>query len=393
MFVNFGGGGYYFFSHAHWNGLTVADLVFPWFMFLMGVSMAFSLRGSQHRKQSIASLLWRMLRRAIILFSLGAFLVGEIDWSRVRIFGVLQYFAFSGLCVSSIALLGPKYDFHSRSLFFSWHHPIRRSTLFQPFVDVKYPVHSCRDVLVRLPEYVCVLVFPLVHVLLQSLLSVPGCPTGYMGPGGQLGSQGDHLYCTGGAHRYVDFQMFGRAHSYSGGTAIDTYRTDGYYDPEGFLGALNATFLTYLGLQSGRMLLAFATSTQRLLRFAVWGSVLCFIAACLCGFSRDGGVIPINKNMWSLSFVLLMAGSANFMLALSFFVVDVQGWYTGFPFQAVGMNSIFIYVMHEHFQGMPIPFAANVNTVGAQLAKNLWSVFLWCVVAVYLKKKGIFFVV
>lgn len=44
IFVNYGGGGYWYFAHSPWNGLTVADLVFPWFLWIMGVSLAISIR-------------------------------------------------------------------------------------------------------------------------------------------------------------------------------------------------------------------------------------------------------------------------------------------------------------------------------------------------------------
>ena len=52
IFVNDGGGGYFFFDHATWNGLQVADLVFPWFMWIMGAAMPISLRSSYRRNET-----------------------------------------------------------------------------------------------------------------------------------------------------------------------------------------------------------------------------------------------------------------------------------------------------------------------------------------------------
>lgn len=72
IFVNYGGGGYWFFDHSLWNGLTVADLVFPWFIWIMGVSLVFSFRG--RRKDSCLRQLYQILRRTIILFAVGLFL-------------------------------------------------------------------------------------------------------------------------------------------------------------------------------------------------------------------------------------------------------------------------------------------------------------------------------
>ena len=72
IFVNYGGGGYWFFNHSAWNGLTVADLVFPWFVWIMGVSVVFSYQS--RRKDQIWSRLYQVFRRSIILFGLGLFL-------------------------------------------------------------------------------------------------------------------------------------------------------------------------------------------------------------------------------------------------------------------------------------------------------------------------------
>ena len=71
IFVNYGGGGYYFFDHSLWHGLTVADLVFPWFVWIMGVSMVFSYKGRS--KDTFLSQLYQVVRRSIILIGLGLF--------------------------------------------------------------------------------------------------------------------------------------------------------------------------------------------------------------------------------------------------------------------------------------------------------------------------------
>lgn len=72
IFVNYGGGGYWFFDHSLWNGLTVADLVFPWFIWIMGVSLVFSFRG--RRKDTFLQQFYQILRRTFILFAVGLFL-------------------------------------------------------------------------------------------------------------------------------------------------------------------------------------------------------------------------------------------------------------------------------------------------------------------------------
>ena len=72
IFVNYGGGSYWFFNHSRWNGVTVADLVFPWFVWIMGVSIVFSYKG--RRKDPLWRRLYQVVRRTVILFGLGIFL-------------------------------------------------------------------------------------------------------------------------------------------------------------------------------------------------------------------------------------------------------------------------------------------------------------------------------
>jgi heparan-alpha-glucosaminide N-acetyltransferase len=71
VFVNYGGGSYWFFSHSLWDGLTVADLVFPWFVFLMGVSITLSLSSIMARPVVWSTMLYKIFRRTAILFALG----------------------------------------------------------------------------------------------------------------------------------------------------------------------------------------------------------------------------------------------------------------------------------------------------------------------------------
>ena len=94
IFVNYGGGGYWFFSHSRWHGLTVADLVMPWFMFMMGVSFTFSLKSLDRRGSSKRQMMMKVLLRCIKLFVIGLFLINQSDsWNGIRLPGVLQRFA------------------------------------------------------------------------------------------------------------------------------------------------------------------------------------------------------------------------------------------------------------------------------------------------------------
>ena len=81
------GGKYWFFEHAEWDGLTVADLLFPWFMWMMGVSMALSFEAM--RKQNVSKpILWKKtFQRSATLFGIGMFLANGYELSTWRIPG------------------------------------------------------------------------------------------------------------------------------------------------------------------------------------------------------------------------------------------------------------------------------------------------------------------
>eukprot|EP00300_Choanocystis_sp_HF-7_P009346 c16384_g1_i2.p1 GENE.c16384_g1_i2~~c16384_g1_i2.p1 ORF type:complete len:867 (+),score=180.26 c16384_g1_i2:32-2632(+) len=394
MFVNFGGGGYHFFQHSLWDGLTVADLVFPWFIWIMGVSSALSLQAAQNKETKITSLVRKALQRTIVLFCLGAFLTGQMDWQRMRIMGVLQYFAISYFFITMVAILGPKYNPVTRRIYFLWYSrsidPNRRFSNLFTTIPLPTDTSRFREFIPWWPEWVCIAILPLIGNLLATLLPVPGCPTGYLGPGGLYGSEGRHPYCTGGAHRYVDVSMFGLNHVYHSPTAQDMYGT-GAYDPEGVLGAFNAVLIAFHGLQVGRIFLSYPSSKSRCVRLLLWSLSLCLVAGLFSMFSQYDGAVPVNKNMWSISFALVMCGFACFVMCVVYVLVDVRQWWSGEPVIAVGMNSLFVYVMHEHFDGVIQPFGFNSSQTHASLlANHLWMVAFWCLAAAWLRRNKIF---
>ena len=79
----------------------------------------------------------------------------------------------------------------------------------------------------------------------------------------------------------------------------------------------------------------------------------CSPPSCVCGhvdgLVQNGGVMPLNKNLWSPSFIFVMAGTGFLMLSLTYILVDVTKWWTGAPFRFVGMNSIIVYFGSEVF--------------------------------------------
>lgn len=361
VFVNYNGGSYWFFNHSVWNGLTVADLVFPWFIFLMGVSISLSLSSILSRKVEWGQLMYKIFRRTAILFALGLIVNNCFIIEQCRVPGVLQRFAVSYLFAVLTVLFIPRIHFRYQG-----------SHSFETFRHIYVD---------RLFEWILMLVFVAIWVLVSFLLPVPGCPTGYLGPGG---SELDLYGCTGGAAGYIDRLVFG-IHIYQTPTCQTTYQT-GAYDPEGLLGCLTSIFITYLGVHAGRLFVAYRKNNHKLLyvNLLVCGAILSAIGGALCGFSQNDGVIPVAKNLWSLSFVLVMGGTGHIFLAVFHFIIDGRSWWSGAPFRQMGMNSIAIYVSHE-IMGSYFPFQWDfANTHGASLLCSLVGVSLWVCISYYM---------
>lgn len=176
------------------------------------------------------------------------------------------------------------------------------------------------------------------------------------------------------------------------------------YDPEGALGWISAAWMTWLGLQAGRVVVAQralmrvnkrAGITAHVSRWVVWGLALGLLGGGLCGFSKEGGLIPINKNLWSPTFVLVMASIGFLALALLFLVVDVLRLFgfSGAPFVYMGCNSILLYVGSEVFDGR-FPFAARAGDAYAShaeaMAGNIIGVLSWMAVARVLFLRKVF---
>ncbi|XP_078658838.1 heparan-alpha-glucosaminide N-acetyltransferase-like isoform X3 [Branchiostoma floridae x Branchiostoma belcheri] len=367
VFVNYGGGGYWFFKHARWNGLTVADLVFPWFVFIMGTSIALSFRRLLKKGVSRLSLLWKVVQRTVILFLLGLFIIntkkGHNSWSTLRIPGVLQRLALTYFIVALLEVVGATAEDRN------WTSRIA-------------PV---RDIVNYWGQWLVMVVMVTVHLVLTFWLVVPNCPPGYLGPGGL--SDLAHYNCTGGATGYIDRTVFTDDHIYDHPTPITVYKTEVPFDPEGLLGTLTSALLCFLGLQAGKILLTYTQNGQRVGRWLGWAVATGAIGALLCDGRQNEGWIPLNKNLWSLSFVLVLSCFAFVLLSACYIIIDVKQWWTGAPFYQVGMNSILVYIGHELCADkLPFQWAAS-STHAAQLATDLVGTTLWVLIAVWLHYK------
>ncbi|XP_031727819.1 heparan-alpha-glucosaminide N-acetyltransferase isoform X1 [Anarrhichthys ocellatus] len=378
VFVNYGGGRYWFFRHESWNGLTVADLVFPWFVFIMGTSIALSINSMLRAGSTRRSLLRKVAWRSAQLFIIGVFIVnpnychGPLSWDNLRIPGVLQRLAWSYLAVACLDLLFARGHLDILTTDAWW----------SPGLDI----------MLYWPAWLCVLLLEVIWLCLTFLLPVPDCPTGYLGPGG-IGDMGLHANCTGGAAAFIDRWLLGENHIYQTPSSRMIYATRVPYDPEGVLGSINSILMAFLGLQAGKIILHYRDlHTSIISRFLTWGLLLGVISAILTKCSTDKGFIPVNKNLWSLSYVTTLACFAYVLLVLVYYTVDVKGWWSGAPFYYPGMNSILVYVGHEVFEEY-FPFRwrmANSQSHVEHLAQNLVATSCWVFISYMLYRKKIF---
>lgn len=372
IFVNYGGGHYSFFKHAPWNGITVADLVFPWFLWIMGVSLVFSVRSQLRRTTKRIIIVLRILKRCIILFALGLIVNstnGNNYMPTFRIFGVLQRFAICYLltAVIEVYVMNPQ-----ESPEYVWYWKVR-------------------DLVRSSPQWVFTLVLVTMQVVLTFGLSVPGCPKGYLGPGG-LHEWGMYRGCTGGAAGYIDRVFVGEKHVYAHPTCAKIYASNTPYDPEGLLGALTSVLMVQFGAACGRIIITFETHWGRVMRWLAWAGVTGLMAGFLCGWRKEGGLIPVNKNLWSLSYVLCTASFAFILFTVFYLLIDQRKWWSGNPLRYAGMNAIFLYVGHEVFGGL---FPWSWRPVGQHhanyLVMNLWATSSWIIIAYLCHRRKLYF--
>ncbi|MDR1345033.1 MAG: DUF5009 domain-containing protein [Tannerellaceae bacterium] len=269
--------------HAGWDGLTPTDLVFPFFMFIMGVSMFFSL-GKYKFNLSQASA-GKVLKRTVLIFAvgLGLNLFGHLfrydlwDLQYLRIFGVLQRLALAYGIASLIGLA----------------------------INHKYLLHVTAGIL---------LFYAVLLALTDSLtLSV------------------DNIIAV------VDRALVGESHMYKD-TLADGTRIA--FDPEGLLSVIGSTAHVLLGFYAGKLILGSRKDNERILRnLFIFGTILLF-AGLLLSYA-----CPINKKIWSSTFVLTTCGLASLLLSLLIWIIDIngrKGW-TLF-FESFGINPLYLYV-------------------------------------------------
>jgi heparan-alpha-glucosaminide N-acetyltransferase len=158
----------------------------------------------------------------------------------------------------------------------------------------------------------------------------------------------------------------------------------------GLLGVLTGTVLCYLGVQAGHSF-AYSTRVRRVcIQWIVSGLICGFLGLLLSKGGQSESWIPINKNLWSLSFILVLSGLAFIILTIFYLLVDVYILFTGAPWLWLGMNSIVIYCGSEICAGsFPIQFIVS-QTHPALLTLHIYGVMWWFLISGIMYYKKIF---
>ncbi|XP_012553482.2 heparan-alpha-glucosaminide N-acetyltransferase isoform X1 [Hydra vulgaris] len=328
VFVNYGGGQYYFIDHSVWNGLSLSDLVFPWFIFIMGLSINLSHKRLLKQENKKLAAFWIICTRSIKIFLIGFILNAGKNLPTWRIPGVLQRIGISYFIVASFNLFTAPSE-----------QTIKR------FASIKWVSHLC-DIIPFGIQWLFIFCLLAIHTAITFRLPVPGCPTGYLGPGG-LSEGGKYFYCTGGAAGYIDKLVFGEKHLYRNPSLKNIYLTKQNFDPEGLLGYLTSIVLTFFGLQAGRIMFMYKSHKSQVLRWFIWTLITGGIAFGLTSGSLNNGLIPINKNLWSLSFVMATSATSFLLFSFCYILCDIFHVWNGSPFFFCGVNSMFIYIGHS----------------------------------------------
>jgi predicted acyltransferase len=295
---NGGPGSWRFMNHAQWNGLTPTDLVFPTFVFVVGASIVFAFHARMKRGATRKELAWHTVRRAVILFALGMVVNNFpfFHWTHMRFYGVLQRIAICYLVVG---------------LFYIWDQRVWTKVA---------------GVVVALVGY---------WILLRWVpvpgAGMPGRDIPFMDIRMNLVSWLDRLIMP--HHLYLE------------------YPDHNVRDPEGLLSDLPAFGTALLGVLAALWRRGQRAAKSTALGLAA-GAVTCLALGYLWSLE-----FPLNKNMWTSTFVLVAAGYSLTVLTLSYLVMDVWGWGRGeskwlvYPWLVLGANSITAYMFSELVPG------------------------------------------
>ena len=273
-------------EHAAWNGCTPTDLIFPFFLFIVGVSIAYALGSKKEQSADHSKLIFSALRRAVILFGLGLFLslfpkvfTEPLEaFSTVRIPGVLQRIAVVFFICAVIFI---------------------KTTKKTQFIILG-------SLLVG-------------YWLIMSFIPVPGVGYANLEPETNLGA-------------WLDRAVLTEAH---------LWKSSRTWDPEGILSTVPAIATGLFGVLIGTWLKRKDREDSVKVSWMFAIGILSVIAGLVWDL-----FFPINKALWTSSYVLYAGGLASIGLALCYWLIDVHGYRKGTKaFVVFGVNAITVFFL------------------------------------------------
>lgn len=338
---------YWPLEHAEWHGWTPTDLIFPFFLFVVGISIALAFaRRVESGVGNERDLLLKVVKRSLIIFGLGLVLNGfpYYQLADMRIMGVLQRIA---LC------------YFFASLIF-----LKTSWRTQAFIAAA---------------------LLLIYWLLMTVVPVPGYGAGDLSKEGSLAS-------------YIDRIVLG-AHIWKGSKV---------YDPEGLLSTIPAIATTLCGALAGQWLRSKRTAFEKA------GGIF-FAGACAIAAGWVWNVwFPINKGLWTSSYVVFTAGVALQFLGICYWLVDIKGYKRwAKPFIIFGVNALALFVfsgllarlLTDKHWALPRAggktsnlqtfiyeqlFASWTSPINASLLYAIIYIFFWLLLMWLLYRKNVF---
>jgi predicted acyltransferase len=291
---------YWPLEHARWAGWTPTDLVFPFFVFIIGVAIPLAFARRIESGGSKRDLYLKIIRRTLIIFAIGLFLNGLPDFGLAdyRIPGVLQRLAVCYFFASII------------------------------FLNTK--------VRTQIAIAIGLLIF---YWLLVRLVPAPGFAAGDLTKEGSLPS-------------YVDRVVFGP----------HVWAQARVYDPEGLLSTIPAISTALMGVLTGTWLRTEKTRYEKAAGMFVVGAVCVAIGWAWNAF------FPINKALWTSSYVMFTGGLALQFLSVCYWLIDIKGYRRwAKPFEVFGLNAIALYVVADL-----IAMLLGVIKVGGDVTLGGW---------------------
>ncbi len=282
------------FKHAAWNGCTFTDLIFPFFLFMVGMAIKLSLDSRIKKGISKGTLIKQIIKRSVILFMLGVFLSAykgirtwNLDLSTLRIMGVLQRIAICYLYASLIYLATIKKIKDSIKL------------------NAKSIIIICAFILIG-------------YYLVMRFVPVPGFGMG------MFDSK------EGNVSAWVDRMILGK----------HIWTQTKVYDPEGLLSTIPAVASCLFGILCAFVIRRDESEEKRLMDIFAYGSVL-----VIFGWMTTA-LMPLNKALWTSSYVLYTSGLAFVVLGVCYWYADYHGKRACVnPFIALGTNALSMFIL------------------------------------------------